>query len=252
MATLSNLVTVLAHVTGVPDATVFAYGRFAREAGLISQAGRGLGGAQMTPTDAANLLIAIGGTRITKEAGKAIAALRPLEGRVWHHRYQEPQLPLKQWIGRYHSFSIERTGDEQLRVGTFLDFLLTEASTGKFEDFVRSLQIWDSPRLPDPRYYEAQKIFQKDRKLLPFKKPASVDIFNDVEISLAFSPSIEQVIFGIDYNVLFTHDTLTISFGDRSYVLSSNDLSTESSVSQRTIFALGDCLRPKTRQERSR
>ena len=61
MATLSNLVSALAQVTGLPEATVFAYGRFAREAGLISQAGRGLGGAQMTATDATNLLFAVCG-----------------------------------------------------------------------------------------------------------------------------------------------------------------------------------------------
>ena len=35
MAGLSDLVSTLSRVAGVPEATVFAYGRFAREANLI-------------------------------------------------------------------------------------------------------------------------------------------------------------------------------------------------------------------------
>jgi hypothetical protein len=248
MATLSNLVSVLAQATGVPEATVFAYGRFAREAGLISQAGRGLGGAQMTATDAANLLIAIGGTRVTREAGRAIAALRPLEGTVSFFR--EPQLPLEQWIHRYRSFSIEKTGYEEIRMGTFVEFLITEASTRSFEGFIRSLQIYDSPRLPDQRFHEAQEIFWKDRRLLPFKKPGSVDLFEDVGVRLVFSSSLDEAFFGIDYNLLFTSDSMMINFGKRSDASSLHDLSTESTVSQRTIFALGDCLSAK-REERN-
>jgi hypothetical protein len=65
MATLSDLVTTLSWATSIPEATVFAYGRFAREAGFISQSGRGKGAAKMALTDAANLLIAIGGTAIS-------------------------------------------------------------------------------------------------------------------------------------------------------------------------------------------
>jgi hypothetical protein len=137
MATLSNLVSALARVTGLPEATVFAYGRFAREAGLISQAGRGLGGAQMAATDAANLLIAVGGTRITREAGRAIRALRQLPGEVRYAR--ESTLELTDWIERYHSFALSQVADTKLNLGTFVDFLLTEASTGRFESFLRTL-----------------------------------------------------------------------------------------------------------------
>lgn len=80
LAALSDLTAILARTSGVPEATVFAYGRFAREAGLISQRGRGPGAARMEARDAANLLLALGGTATTREAPSAIrhfGGLRP-------------------------------------------------------------------------------------------------------------------------------------------------------------------------------
>src|SRR5262244_3366259 len=82
MANLSELVSGLSVVTGVPEATVFAYGRFAREAGLIAQRGRGRGAATMGPEDAANLVIAVGGTAVTREGGEAINIYRPMRGLI--------------------------------------------------------------------------------------------------------------------------------------------------------------------------
>jgi hypothetical protein len=84
MATLSDLVTAIAGVTGLPESTVFAYGRFARQAGVISQKGRGRSAASMTLTDAANLLIAVAATGVTREAGTAVEAFRSLRrGRLY-------------------------------------------------------------------------------------------------------------------------------------------------------------------------
>jgi catechol 2,3-dioxygenase-like lactoylglutathione lyase family enzyme len=72
VATLNDLVGVLAEATGIPSSTVFAFGRFAREGGFISQRGRGRSAAEMTVYDAANLLIAIGGTSVTRDAAETI------------------------------------------------------------------------------------------------------------------------------------------------------------------------------------
>lgn len=82
MATLTDLIQVLARITGVPEATLFATGRFAREAGYISQAGRGRGGAEMTVTDAANLLIGACGPMVIKDAPRAIQLFRTQKGNV--------------------------------------------------------------------------------------------------------------------------------------------------------------------------
>ena len=94
MATLSELVEGLAYVTRIPEATVFAYGRFAREAGAINQKGRGRAAAEMSATDAANLLIAVGGTAVTREAGDAVRRYRPMRGSI----YDFSRAPIKDVI----------------------------------------------------------------------------------------------------------------------------------------------------------
>jgi hypothetical protein len=83
MAHLSDLVSALAHITGLPVATIFAYGRFAREAGLIAQKGRGRGAATMEVGDAANLLIGLGGTAVTRESPLAIRSYRAMKGVIF-------------------------------------------------------------------------------------------------------------------------------------------------------------------------
>jgi hypothetical protein len=247
MAPLSNLVSVLAHVTGLPEATVFAYGRFAREAGLISQAGRGLGGAQMTASDATNLLFAVCGSRVTRDAGKAIAALRSLSGKIMESSLREIPPELKEWSQRYNSFSLEQSGEPQLRLGVFVDYLIYEACTGKLEALVRSLKIYDVPRLivyPNPELEEAIETFHKNKLLLPVKKPDAIDLFDDVDLGLSFNSTLDHAFFEIKSNFLLGNDSLAIEFGQINFPPKGGDLSTESSVSQRTIFAIGDCLGP--------
>jgi hypothetical protein len=245
MATLSYLVSVLAHVTGLPEATVFAYGRFAREAGLISQTGRGLGGAQMTATDATNLLFAVCGSRVTRDAEKAIAALRPLPGEITEYSQRTLPAEIKDWTDRFTTFALEQTGEVQLRLGPFVDYLISDVCRGKFEALIRSLKIYDVPSLvayPDPKFDEAVEAFHRDKLLLPVKKAEAIDLFEDVDVRLGFSSTLDHVVFAIDYNRFLGDDSLTIRFGKITFPRPEGDLSTDSSVSQRTIFAIGGCL----------
>jgi hypothetical protein len=143
MATLQDLVTVLSWATAVPEATVFAYGRFAREAGLISQGGRGRGGARMTVRDAANLVIALGGTATTREAGATINRFRPMHGTIYAFRLETRVLD---WLS---PLGVQKKGpDETLsaRFGKFLEFLLQEAGSGRLHAFLSSIP---SLTLPD-------------------------------------------------------------------------------------------------------
>jgi hypothetical protein len=78
MATLSKLVKAVAQVEGLDEVTVGIYARAAREAGFISQGGRGRGAAQMTIEDAANLLIAVNGCPLAKDVKKRLPAIRKL------------------------------------------------------------------------------------------------------------------------------------------------------------------------------
>jgi hypothetical protein len=59
MARLSDLVIDLAAVLRMEATTINTYARHLREAGLLSQGGRGVNAAQVTPLDAARLLIAM-------------------------------------------------------------------------------------------------------------------------------------------------------------------------------------------------
>ena len=72
MARLSQLVPTVANVLGVPEKTVNVFSRNLREAGLISSGGRGPGGAHMTPFDAANLIIAVAGSNLVKDAVETV------------------------------------------------------------------------------------------------------------------------------------------------------------------------------------
>jgi hypothetical protein len=250
MATLSQLVTVLARVTGLPEATVFAYGRFAREAGLIAQGGRGLGGAQMTPTDATNLLLAIGGTRVTRDAEKAIRRFRTLPGQVNYGDTLRPKSAprLSQLLDRYQLYAMNLDDDSRIVLGRFIDFLIDEACSGELEKFLRTLQIIEAPKLPDQRFYEATNRFHDGPNSLPFKQPADIDLIEDIGVSLSFEAVSDEAGFHIDCNRFFTNDYISIVFGTRGDVSYLNDLSESIAVSQRTIFAVGACLNNRMRR----
>lgn len=73
MASIAELVRVVANVEGFEENFVSVYARSAREAGLISHHGRGRNAARMTPTDAAHLLIAVNASPLAKEVPEVIA-----------------------------------------------------------------------------------------------------------------------------------------------------------------------------------
>lgn len=68
MASPGQLVKVTAEVLGIPEPTVVLADRFLSEAGLRSKSGRGRGAAKVTVDDAANLLIALTGSPLPKDA----------------------------------------------------------------------------------------------------------------------------------------------------------------------------------------
>lgn len=72
MALASELVEVIADATGIEHATVARYARFAREAGLLSQSGRGKSAAQMRADDAVNLLICVLANGVAQEAANYV------------------------------------------------------------------------------------------------------------------------------------------------------------------------------------
>jgi hypothetical protein len=72
MALVSELTEVTAKALGYPLPTVRLFARRLREAGLLSEAGRGRGAAQATPLDAARLLIALLATQSPSRAAGCV------------------------------------------------------------------------------------------------------------------------------------------------------------------------------------
>lgn len=98
MASIGKLIQAVALVEGLDESSVKLIARYAREGGYISQASSGSGAARMTPTDAANLLIAVNATSLAKDAVTAIETYRrliwrsdeKLQGRDWEADREDP------------------------------------------------------------------------------------------------------------------------------------------------------------------
>jgi len=81
MATLSQLVAGIAAVEGIDPERVGAIARAIREHGFIRTSGRGTSAAQMSETDAANLLIAANMADTARTAPAAVAQYRGLKAK---------------------------------------------------------------------------------------------------------------------------------------------------------------------------
>src|SRR4051794_3656929 len=112
MALLSTIVTAVAQVEGMDEAQVGWIARHLREAGLISQAGRGRGAAHMTTRDAAILLIGANTASSAKDAAASTQLYRSLHGQVGR---QDPLKLLQQGaeFGKSFEAMIELCGDEK-------------------------------------------------------------------------------------------------------------------------------------------
>ncbi|WP_331299199.1 hypothetical protein [Methylobacterium oryzae] len=78
MALLSDLVRIVAEVEGLEEVSVGIFARAAREAGFISQGGRGRSAAKMTARDAVNLLIAVNGCSLARDVPEMVEIIRNL------------------------------------------------------------------------------------------------------------------------------------------------------------------------------
>jgi hypothetical protein len=79
MALISDLVSAIAEVEGIPEATVTVLARYAREAGYLSQGARGRNAPRATITDCANLLTIVNGSGcVLKDTAKVIEQFRGL------------------------------------------------------------------------------------------------------------------------------------------------------------------------------
>ena len=92
MATLSALVEIVASSEGIEPERVAAMARAVREAGMIATHGRGTSAAQMSETDAANLLIGVNGAETAYAAPGAVRRFRALRTNFKNQREFGPVL----------------------------------------------------------------------------------------------------------------------------------------------------------------
>lgn len=78
MATLPNLIDVIAKIDGRDHATLDHMARLIRDAGFIAKGKRGRGAIDMTARDAANLLLGLNGAEAPGDAPAAVSRLRML------------------------------------------------------------------------------------------------------------------------------------------------------------------------------
>lgn len=80
MVTPGRLRETITEVLGVPESTVTLQDRLLAEAGLRAKGGRGRSAAKMTSADAANLLIAVAGSSVSKDAPQIVRDYSALPG----------------------------------------------------------------------------------------------------------------------------------------------------------------------------
>jgi hypothetical protein len=242
MATLSNLVATLSWTTSIPEATVFAYGRFAREAGLISQGGRGKGAATMTVRDAANLLIAVGGTEVTRDAGTAIKRFRPMRGTIFAFRLGRKAVD---WLAPLGIRPSEPDKILRARLGKTLEFLIEQTQSGGLHRFLSSIPSvtlidTDVPSMPEILLTaKVEEILRKAKSGTVEKRPAVLQIEFDrstpmTRVRIGRWWGVPEIVAEIDF---YPSDTARTRFSRPL------DLNVIARVSAATLAALGLTLR---------
>jgi hypothetical protein len=198
MATLSELVACVARATRIPEATVFAYGRFSRESGRITQKGRGRAAAEMSATDAANLLIAIGGTSVTRGAGQAIRKYRPMRGDIYDFSPGSIKDVILRWLnplGLELADQRESGTDYRLKAdfGEFMEFVLIQAASGELQDLLRKIptaeipdDLWAEWTRAGSEYLQESMDTLVEKGVVKIKSPDRIRFGEDVELAITF------------------------------------------------------------------
>jgi hypothetical protein len=198
MATLQDLVATLSATTGVPEATIFAYGRFARQAGLVSQKGRGRQAASMSLQDAANLVIALGGTGVTRDADDAISSFRSLKGRAY--AFSTPlEEPFLHWLDPLRPRLVRKDGSYPLGadLGQTIEFLISSTTNGTL---VQLFGVVPVAEIPDKLFHDWKRTksihldqsldYLIEQGLIKPKTPQELEFGEDINLELNFSRQI--------------------------------------------------------------
>jgi len=104
MASSTQLSECVAKQLGLPDATVALHMRNIREAGLITQGGRGRSSARMTAADAAHLLIASVGSLNPKDSVEVVGKYAGI-GKIGRWKWDADLVPKLDQLPKQHTFA---------------------------------------------------------------------------------------------------------------------------------------------------
>jgi hypothetical protein len=104
MASSTQLSECVAKALGLPEPTIALHMRNIREAGLITQGGRGRSSAKMTAADAAHLLIASVGSLNPKDSVEVVRKYAGI-GRIRHKKWEVGLVPRLDQLPRDHTFA---------------------------------------------------------------------------------------------------------------------------------------------------
>ena len=204
----------------------------------------------MTVQDAANLIIAVCGTPVTREAAAAINDFRPMSGVIYPLHNDFSQL----FLGWLKPLGVEKWKSDYLLkegFGVFLEFLISEAAKGALGSLLRSIPVAEIPSDKYKRWRKKYKDYDIDQLvnegILSTKPREEILIGEDVQLAIKFVRSMPRVDVEIKRLWDAIEDVFQISFfpyasNSRDLFAASGDLTIVSGVSQHTVTALALAL----------
>ena len=129
MAKLSELIPVLSRqfdARDFPERTVAVFARHLRLARLLNTGGRGLGGAEMTPTDCTNMILAMASGLPAQDAAEAVATYRDLK-QSYVDFMRDKGAPRVAWIDELKG----------AKLGALIDRIIASATSDEFDELGR-------------------------------------------------------------------------------------------------------------------
>jgi hypothetical protein len=153
MASSTQLSECVAEQLGLPEVTVALHMRNIREAGLITQGGRGRSSARMTAVDAAHLLISAVGSLHPKDSVEIVERYAGL-GKTRHSNWEIGLVPKFDQLPKQHTFAEALTALIQSAMAN--DILIKNKATGYEAILITLFWPWDGAKIEFYKFDEAR------------------------------------------------------------------------------------------------